>query len=172
MSNTWLISDTHFNHAGILTFKDYDGNPVRPFDTVEQMNDCMMDNWNDVVAPNDTIIHCGDVMFGIDKVEWLEANFAKLPGKKKLILGNHDNVKYLLPFFKDIQLWYNYPSIVLTHMPLHSQTLSETMRWDGISPLNIHGHIHTNPSPDGPYKCVCVEQTDYKPVNLDEFLVK
>ena len=163
----WVLSDTHFNHAKILEFLDYEGKPARQFANVDEMNQCMLDNWAKVVKPNDIVIHCGDVLFGMDKVAWLEANFAKLPGKKRLVLGNHDNIKQLAPFFKDIQLWINLDGMVLTHMPLHEQTLAETRRWDGITPLNVHGHIHTNPSPEGPYKCVCVEQINYTPVNID-----
>lgn len=163
----WLISDTHFNHEAILTFKQ-GGQPVRDFDTVEQMNQCMLDNWNDTIKESDTVIHLGDVLFGHNKVDWLEANFAKLPGKKRLVLGNHDNVKFLAPFFKDINFWINLPGHILTHMPLHSQILSETARWGGQEMINVHGHIHKNPSPDGPYKCVCVEQTDFKPINFEE----
>ena len=59
MPKTFVISDTHFNHDLILTFKDYIGKPVREFDSVEQMNECMMDNWVSVVKPEDTIIHFG-----------------------------------------------------------------------------------------------------------------
>jgi calcineurin-like phosphoesterase family protein len=163
----WLISDTHFNHSGILEFKDYLGKPTRDFDSVEQMNECMLDNWNDTVKDGDTVIHCGDVLFGMDKVAWMEANFAKLPGKKKLALGNHDNIKHVAQFFKDVQYWYTIDDLVFTHMPLHAQTLSETKRWDDKDVINVHGHVHTNPSPEGPYKCVCVEQINYTPVNLD-----
>ena len=168
MADIGLNSDTHFNHAAILTFDDYNGKPVRDFANVDEMNQCMLDNWADTVKPSDTVIHCGDVLFGMDKVAWLEANFSKLPGKKRLVLGNHDNVKQLAPFFKDIQLWVNLPGMVLTHMPLHEQTLSETMRWDGVSPLNVHGHIHSNPSPSDQHRCVCVEQTGFKPIHIDE----
>ena len=46
------------------------------------------------------------------------------------------------------------------------------LRAEPFQMLNVHGHIHQHSSPPGPYRCVCVEQTDYKPVNLDEFLVK
>ena len=166
MADTWLISDTHFNHAGILTFKDYTGNPVRPFDSVDEMNQCMLDNWNDTVKDGDTVIHCGDVLFGMDKVEWMEANFAKLPGKKKLVLGNHDNVKQLTPFFKEILLWKSVSDVVCSHTPLHLQTLNEGRWEEGV--INVHGHVHTNPSPEGPYKCVCVEQIGYKPIHLEE----
>jgi len=167
MADIWVISDTHFNHANILTFKDYAGKPPREFDSVDHMNQCMLDNWNDVVKPNDTIIHCGDVLFGPDKVDWLTANFAKLPGKKRLVLGNHDNVKFLAPFFKDIQLWIQKDNFIFTHTPLHPTTLAEAHRFGDGDILNVHGHIHSNPSPDGPYKCVCVEQINFTPVNID-----
>jgi len=170
MADIWLISDTHFNHAKILNFKDYAGLPPRSFDNVDQMNQVMLDNWADTVKPADTVIHCGDVLFGENKVDWLEANFAKLPGKKRLVLGNHDNVKFLAPFFKDIQLWIELPGVICTHTPLHESTLGERHRWGDGPLLNAHGHIHSNPSPDGPYKCVCVEQINYKPINLDELV--
>ena len=125
MADIWVISDTHFNHAKILDFKDYIGKPARSFDNVDQMNEAMMDNWASVVKPKDTVIHCGDVLFGADKVDWMTANFAKLP---------------------------------------------ESHRFGDGSLLNVHGHIHSNPSPEGPYKCVCVEQINYTPVNIEDLL--
>lgn len=170
MADLFVISDTHFNHEGILTFKDYLNKPCRTFDSVEQMNECMLDAWNDTVKPNDTVIHCGDVLFGHNKVDWLVANFAKLPGKKRLVLGNHDNPKFLARFFKDIQLWIDMSDkgLVFTHTPLHPSTLSESHRFGSKDIVNVHGHIHSNPSPDGPYKCVCVEHTSYAPVNIED----
>tara|TARA_B100000683_G_scaffold276735_1_gene331835 strand:+ start:2328 stop:2849 length:522 start_codon:yes stop_codon:yes gene_type:complete len=173
MRQTWIISDTHFNHASILGFKDYAGLPPRGcFDNVDQMNECMMDNWADTVATNDIIYHLGDVLFGDNKPEWLSENMCKLPGKKHLVLGNHDNPKFLAPFFKSINLWIDMSKIglLLSHTPQHESTLAETHRFGQKPILNIHGHIHSNPSPEGPYKCVCVEQTNYKPINLDELL--
>jgi len=169
MAHTFVISDTHFNHAGILDFKDYIGKPVRGFDSVEQMNQCMLDNWNDTVGPKDTVIHCGDVLFGLNKVDWLTANFAKLPGKKRLVLGNHDNPKHLAPFFKDIQMWIDMSDkgFLFSHTPQHASTLAESHRFGTGKVLNVHGHIHTNPSPEGPYKCVCVEQTNFTPVDIE-----
>ena len=170
MADLFVISDTHFNHEGILTFKDYLNKPCRTFDSVEQMNECMLDAWNDTVKPNDTVIHCGDVLFGHNKVDWLVANFAKLPGKKRLGLGNHDNPKFLARFFKDIQLWIDMSDkgLVFTHTPLPPSTLSESHRFGSKDIVNVHGHIHSNPSPDGPYKCVCVEHTSYAPVNIED----
>jgi calcineurin-like phosphoesterase family protein len=172
MAQIFVTSDTHFNHAKILDFKDYLGKPCREFDSVEQMNQCMLDNWNDTVGPKDTVIHCGDVLFGLDKVDWLTANFAKLPGKKRLVVGNHDNPKHLAPFFKDMQMWIDMSDkgLLFSHTPQHESTLAESHRFGDKPLLNVHGHIHTNPSPEGPYKCVCVEQTYYKPVNIEELI--
>lgn len=165
----WVISDTHFNHANILNFRDEEGDAVRDFDSVEQMNECMMDNWNETVQPSDKVYHLGDVLFGMDKQGWLENNWSKLKGKKRLCFGNHDNPKLLEPFFQKTQLWrqFNDWGLLLTHVPVHPSTL-EHDRFEGNSVINVHGHIHQNKSPDGPYKCVCVEQTGYKPVNLEE----
>jgi len=172
MADIWVISDTHFNHAPILEFKDYIGKPVRGFDSVEQMNECMMDNWTSVVKPKDTVIHCGDVLFGMDKADWMAKHFDKLPGKKRLVVGNHDNLKILAPFFKDMQLWIDMSDkgLLFSHTPQHPTTLLESHRFGSGPMLNVHGHIHTNPSPEGPYKCVCVEQTNYTPVNIEELL--
>ena len=91
-----------------------------------------------------------------------------MPGKKYLILGNHDNPKFMGMFFKQIMFWKDMDGLILSHIPLHPSTLAETHRFGSGNVLNVHGHIHSNPSPEGPYKCVCVEQTDYKPVNIDE----
>ena len=129
-----------------------------------------MDNWVDCVGPNDTVYHLGDVLFGGDKVIWLENNMHKLPGKKHLILGNHDNPKFLAPFFKSIALWKDMSDIglLLSHTPQHASTLAESHRFGNGPILNVHGHIHSNHSPEGTYNCVCVEQKDFKPVNIDE----
>jgi calcineurin-like phosphoesterase family protein len=72
----------------------------------------------------------------------------------------------LAPFFKDIQLWVDLPGLIFTHTPLHESTLAEKHRF--VEPkINVHGHIHTNPSPEGPYKCVCVEQINFTPLDIE-----
>jgi calcineurin-like phosphoesterase family protein len=32
----------------------------------------------------------------------------------------------------------------------------------------VHGHVHSNPSPEGPYTCVSVEQINYTPIHIEE----
>jgi calcineurin-like phosphoesterase family protein len=82
-------------------------------------------------------------------------------------VGNHDNLKMLAPFFKDMQLWIDMPGFIFTHTPLHESTLAEKHRFKEPK-INVHGHIHTNPSPEGPYRCVCVEQINFTPINIED----
>lgn len=175
MSEIWLTSDTHFNHANLLTFRDSNtGKLVRPeFSSVEEMNEVMIERWNSRVQKGDKVYHLGDVFFG-DK-EHFQKLWPRLNGSKRLIVGNHDDIKYLSAggFFQKVYMWRMFSEfgLLLSHVPLHESGLYRGPNQD-IPMLNVHGHIHQNPSPIGPYKCVCVEQTDYYPVNIEEVRVK
>lgn len=167
----FCVSDTHFNHANILTFTDSNtGLKVRPeFDTVEQMNECMIENWNSVVKQGDIVYHLGDVFIG-DK-EGFKSLWTKLNGSKRLIVGNHDDVKFMASgsFFKKVMMWRMFPEfgLLMSHVPLHESAL-----WRGKGTdkqmVNIHGHTHTNGSPNGPYISTCVELRDYTPVHIED----
>ena len=82
-----------------------------------------------------------------------------------------DNVKFLAPYFEKVMLWHMFRDLglLLTHVPVHPSTLGEG-RFDEKRMINVRGHIHSNPSPEGPYKCVCVEQPhmNYTPMNIEE----
>ena len=167
MSEIWVISDTHFNHENII---QYCG---RPFANADLMNECLVDNWNEVVKPQDKVYHLGDVYMG-SSPEHPFSILSKLNGKKRLILGNHDSGRdqNLLKAFQKIDVWRMFPEfgLLLTHVPVHESTLQKgRFRERGL--LNVHGHIHTNPSPEGPYRCVCVEHIDYRPINIEELRV-
>lgn len=187
--NIWVISDTHFNHANMLTFTDWTGNLTRPgFRDVEHMDEMMMDNWNSVVKPGDIIYHLGDVVMGPSPVQWMEKNFTKLNGRKRLVVGNHDNIDRISGYgwFQKVMMWrvFQEYGVMFSHVPLHPDSLIRPKNATGDSPvdkndpdawntvLNVHGHIHSNPSPEGPYRCVCVEQINYTPINIEELRIK
>ena len=168
MPNIWVTSDTHFSHANILNFRDSNGFKVRPFDSVDEMNQTMIDNWNSVVKPGDKVYHLGDVFFG--PKDDFKSLWPKLNGSKRLIVGNHDDIKFLSSggFFQKVQMWRIFRdwNITMSHVPMHSSCFYD---YKNDKPtLNVHGHIHQNASPPGPYHCVCVEQTNYTPVNIEE----
>lgn len=83
LKNVWFTSDTHFNHANIITYSK------RPFKDVPEMNAQLIARWNACVAPTDTIIHLGDFAMG-PKTEH-KGFLDQLNGRKILIRGNHDD---------------------------------------------------------------------------------
>lgn len=171
--NIWVISDTHFNHANILKFEDRVGKAVRgQFSSVEDMNEHMIQRWNEVVKPGDKVYHLGDVVFGNDKVEWMDKHMPRMNGSKRLVFGNHDEPSHFVGkgHFQKTSLWRVFKefNILLTHVPVHESTVMEG-RGGSIRPmLNVHGHIHQNESPSQFHHCVSVEHTDYYPVNIED----
>ena len=168
MADIWVISDSHFSHYNMVhKFK------TRPFNTVEEMDECLIQNWNSVVKPGDKVYHLGDFAFG-PKTEHPKL-VKRLNGKKRLIVGNHDDVKSLAPYFEKVMLWRQWPDfgLLMTHVPVHESTLKESRHGAKFEKtINVHGHIHQNPSPKGPYTCVCVEQIGYTPINIEELRQK
>lgn len=160
-NNIWFTSDTHFRHSNII------GYCGRPFSSVEEMDETLIENWNSVVKEGDKIYHLGDVYMpkGYKKNDE-DSLFKKLNGTKILILGNHDLGKdqLLLKYFKRIHAYriLKEHGIMLSHVPVHFDSINKKVK------INVHGHTHDRGSPIGPYKSVCVELTNYKPIHLDE----
>ena len=82
MERIFFTSDTHFCHRRIIEMCQ------RPFENVEQMEDVLVDNWNQVVRRHDTVYHLGDFCLG-SKTDWKRI-LNRLHGKIHLIVGNHD----------------------------------------------------------------------------------
>lgn len=164
MPASFFISDTHFGHENILSFKDENGRLIRPFGTVEAMDEIMVQNWNDRVRPQDRVYHLGDVVMNRRCLPILK----RLNGKKVLIKGNHDifKLKDYTPYFEDIRAYKIFPKhgIICSHIPVHAGQMQG--RWK----LNVHGHLHHNVLPDPSYRNVCVEQIAYTPITLEEVL--
>lgn len=170
MTDIWFISDTHFSHNNILTFKDADDNLIRPnFKDVHHMNEHMTECWNSVVKPEDKVYHLGDFGFTTN----VEQIINRLNGKKRLILGNHDEVKKnkLYLYFEKIQMWrvFREHNFVATHVPVHPGSLFKVK-------YNVHGHTHQNivkdenGHPDKRYFNVSVERLNYTPLHIDELV--
>lgn len=130
------------------------------------MNEVLIERWNSVVRPQDHVYHLGDVA---NSQQTLNYVMPRLAGHKRLVLGNHDNhapMSNYVQYFDKIMLWRKFDDLILTHIPLMQEN------FPGRAKVNVHGHIHQNPSPNGPYINVCVEQTDYTPVSLDSLITR
>lgn len=159
--NTFLISDTHFGHANILTFKKDNGDPLRVFNNIQEHDEYLIKQWNLTVSPKDKIYHLGDV--GFKNWTYLSNILCRLNGEKVLIKGNHDGFRpnQYLQYFKDIRGSHQLDRFILTHIPIHPDSLS---RWKA----NIHGHLHSNYYNSKQYYNVSVEQLeDYKPIPFE-----
>lgn len=155
MTRTWLVSDTHFDHARIIEYAN------RPFENVEVMNETMVSRWNQVVGENDRVYHLGDVTLRRRGLIWL----TRLNGRKVLIKGNHDifPLKDYALYFEDVRAYKVLGGDILcSHVPVH---VSQFKRFRA----NIHGHTHQY-CLGWPYVNISVEHTDYAPVNVDVIL--
>jgi len=161
----WFIGCTHFFHANMLKFKDDDGNPVRPFKSLEEMHETMIENWNGVVKDEDYVYHLGDVTFRYDGA--FNQLMRRLKGKKRLIVGNHDKLwnPALQANFEKVFFWHGFRegNFTATHMP----QLLDALR-DGA--FNVHAHVHKRSRKDPHYINTCVEVRNYTPVNYDTIL--
>lgn len=159
---TWVIADPHFGHANICKFTDYEGNPVRPWDDVDEMDAALIKNWNDRVHPKDRVYLLGDVCFSPKN---MHKYIPQLNGRICLVPGNHEPPKMRKYFdlFDDVRGYVQRKGWIMSHIPLHPDCLG---RWG----LNIHGHLHGNKIDDPRYVCVSVEHTNYAPVELTQLL--
>lgn len=164
MNKTWITSDLHFNHKNIINLCN------RPFDTIEEMNQTLIENWNDNIKKTDNVIFLGDFCFG--KNEQVEYFCSKLNGNKLFILGNHDSKSpsvYRRLGFQEVS---KYPIIykdfyILSHAPVF---INEKMPY-----VNVHGHTHQM-SPElinngkNMYYNACVDMNNFKPILFEDII--
>lgn len=164
MNNVFLISDTHFGHNNICNFTDDNGCKLRPWNSSDEMDEALIENWNKVVKQNDKVYHLGDVVIAKRYLSTL----SKLNGRKILIKGNHDifSAKDYLEYFKDIRSVHVLSGMILSHIPIHEESLARFS-------INVHGHLHSrrvmkNGLVDPRYFSVCVEQIGFQPIEMSD----
>ena len=144
----WITSDLHFNHANIIRYCN------RPFKSVEEMNEALVNNWNRTVDEEDTVFFLGDLAFGHDPLSWLEL----LKGHIVLIKGSHDRFAAQ----KSLVLHSEGLDLLLIHDPAEVP-----QDWHGWV---VHGHRHNvDPffNPVSKRVNVSVEVTNYAPVSVE-----
>lgn len=166
MHKQFFISDTHFGHSNILTFKNNDGVILRQFDSIEEHDNLIIDNINKVVRPVDRITIMGDVVMYRRCLPILDRINTK---KRRLLFGNHDpfQLKDYLKYFDDVRAYTIMPGcgLIFSHIPVHTRQLEYRFKF------NIHGHMHGNKIDDIRYLNLCPESIGhYKPLELEEIL--
>ncbi len=128
MSKTWFTSDTHFGHANIIRYCG------RPWATVEEMNEALIQNWNSVVAPEDTVWHLGDFAMGDRKR--IPAIRERLHGRIHIVQGNHDYNKSL-GCFDEV-----HRTVVIEVDGIHVELAHNPRHITGTGSIGLCGHVH------------------------------
>lgn len=176
-----FTSDPHFYHSGILRLMN------RPYDTVEDMNEGLIANWNEVVAKDDIVFVCGDLIF-TGKVELIKELVERLNGTIYWIYGNHDyQNKHDRPVVQELfggrvfdileievddederlpkaNTEDKFTKVFLCHYPLHE--------WNRRA-IHAHGHVHSKDERQILFNAlrydVGVDNNNYRPISWFEF---
>lgn len=151
----YVTGCTHFGHANIIKLAN------RPFDSVQEMDRVLIDNWNAVVRPQDTIYHLGDFAL---KGTPTEPYLRRLNGKIVRLQGNHDPKGWGEPY---MTARCNKVKAVLFHYPIEE--------WDGWYRGTVHLHCHTHAPQfvSGERRGnVGVDATDFRPMALEEAIAR
>jgi len=158
----WFTADTHLGHTNIIKYCD------RPFDSIEEMDQKIINNWNKVVKPEDVVYHLGDFAWWRPKYYREQLN-----GKIHLILGNHD---YKRIHKGDYKLFESVNELfVLRYKDLDITLCHYSMRVWHKSHYNqpmLFGHSHGTLEPYGKSFDVGVDNNNYTPINIDEVIYK
>ena len=141
----FITADYHFSHKKILEYQ-----AQRPFVSVEEMDEALIQAWNNTVGSGDTIYHLGDFCFGT-KARW-EQILSRLNGSLAFIKGNHDSSKIIRSLRESKKIIEYHPVgtilkvekflLHLTHYPMLIGCRKKL--------FSIHGHVHSDDllSPD------------------------
>jgi calcineurin-like phosphoesterase family protein len=112
----YFTADWHLWHSNILKYT------TRSFANAHRMNVRIRENYLAAgITDEDDVYLLGDVMMaGQGMAQNLETFLSKLPGRKHLILGNHDRLKpwgYHEVGFSSVHTWLDVGDYVLVHDP-------------------------------------------------------
>ena len=181
-SEVFFTSDLHFRHGNIIKYCK------RPFETVQEQTEQLIENWNKTVPDTATVFILGDFAFAT-KNQW-RGFLNRLTGKKYLILGNHDRHEDIpTEMFEGVVDLakvsikikdHEWKTFILSHRPI--------LCWEGSNDgsVMLYGHVHTCTNPDVGETLdselvkfmpknswdVGVDNNNYTPISVHEVLEK
>lgn len=161
----YLTSDLHLGHENIIDHCN------RPFTSIDEMNETLIDNWNSCVDERDVVFFLGDLgkFAGQDQLHhWLD----QLNGRIVFIQGNHDKPERYTTGVNTHQYYIlqnGNREFCLTHSPENAPKY-----WNDWI---IHGHHHNNDlenypllHPENKTVNISIELTNYKPIEESQLL--
>jgi calcineurin-like phosphoesterase family protein len=158
----FFTSDQHFGHSGARSLYR------RPFASVAEMDQAMIDRWNAAVAPGDEVWHLGD--FAVrQSPERIASLLRALHGEKHLLVGNNDDSGVTgCVAWKSVrayaELMIDGVRLILCHYPFR------TWRDMAKGAINLHGHSHGRLKRLPRQFDVGVDAQKFRPVQLAELI--
>lgn len=151
----FFTSDEHYSHANVIGYNK------RPFQTVEDMDEQLIKNFNSVVGSGDVTIHAGDFCWLNKKEEVYKKYVSKLNGTHVLLVGSHDrwqpnSTKYIWRKRIEGQL------IIVCHYAMLTWESSHYNSWQ------LFGHSHGKLNLPHKQYDVGVDNNNLMPVSFDE----
>jgi calcineurin-like phosphoesterase family protein len=178
MSKVWVSSDLHFNHKRIIEFCPASRGHC---ESLDHMNQTIINNFNSVIAEEDTLYLLGDIGFG--EVGPALDLIRQLNGQKVWIHGNHDRKfwgndlyhqqKESLRIIEDTPyktIWHRIKEskyqIVMFHFPIESWENSQR------GSIHLHGHLHSGANQKVVHRKmdVGVDGNALMPYNMDDIV--
>ena len=183
----FFTSDTHYSHSNICsatTNWSVNDGYARKFDSLQDMNQRLVDNINNMVGEDDILIHLGDWSFGgFDKIE----EFRSQINCKNIHLtfGNHDhhierNKEGIQKLFSSVQQYLRLEVVrpltksmneKFTFICMHYPIASWHDMNQGV--IHLHGHVHLPEHlriAEGKAMDVGVDGNKLEPISLDEIV--
>lgn len=168
MKTVFFTADHHFGHKNIIKYSN------RPFESVQEMDETMIQRWNEKIKPGDEVYHLGDV--GLCSPEKLRKILDRLNGQKYLIKGNHEKsaiaCKEKFEWIKDYhelvvpdtEFEKGKQMIVLFHYALRVWNAGH---W---GTYHLYGHSHGMLEDRSDFRCfdVGVDCHDFYPLSYEE----
>lgn len=175
MSKIWITSDLHFNHSRSFIYEP------RGFQSVEEMNETIIERFNSKVSLDDEVYICGDLCLGGSGDEVMTKNKAlieRLNGHLHIVLGNHDSPARINMYrgcdnvyeiVYATMIHYSGYHFYLSHFP----TLTANLEKESLKQCTIclygHSHQRDNFYNDMPFMYhIGVDSHDCYPVLLDD----
>lgn len=171
----WFTSDLHFHHRNICKYCN------RPYNSLEEMHEALITNWNSVVKEDDTVFLLGDMGFcGYEKLKEL---LSRLNGNIILVTGNHDAPSVVQHLLDDGILFASFnlcsitiigdkecpnQKLTLCHFPMIDWYDKECGAW------MVHGHQHqlpNTPSCSVKHWDVGVDKNNLMPISFEQLKI-
>jgi calcineurin-like phosphoesterase family protein len=172
----FFTSDHHFAHGNIIKYSK------RPFSSSEEMDNVMIERWNEKISKKDTVYYLGDITLTSD-VEYISKLFSRLNGNVLFIEGNHDywiKETNLIPRTKSglieflpplVSIKVNHPAlvnkkghlpIVLCHYSIRNWEMAHYGAW------HLWAHSHGRLGKYGKSFDIGVDTNNFYPYSLEE----